>query len=364
MSANFSSQRPLVILVGGFLGSGKTSLILAAAAMLEARGIRCAAIFNDQAGELVDTSLAGLNSLPASEVTGGCFCCRFSDLIASMNELRSHAPEVIFAEPVGSCTDIAATVVGPLLEEFERCRVAPLTVLIDPDRATEFVSAEFDLNLKFLMDKQLQEADLVYFSKSDRHPAPPALAGVAARQLSSRTGQGVAEWLDAVLASERPPGLKLLDIDYDQYARAEAALAWLNLSLTLEPATPASPALVVGPFLDDLDASLTAAGVAIVHLKLIDRSPSGWIKAAICANGQEPAVEGALDASPSARHEILLNLRALGDPSLVRDLVECAVDQMQDRMQAQVSALHLECFSPAPPKPERRIIVSATSEFA
>ena len=42
MSSNAPGKRPWIVVVGGFLGSGKTSLILAAARELERRGLRCA----------------------------------------------------------------------------------------------------------------------------------------------------------------------------------------------------------------------------------------------------------------------------------------------------------------------------------
>jgi hypothetical protein len=48
-------------------------------------------------------------------------------------------PEVIFAEPVGSCVDLAATVLRPLLVMKRTIRVAPLTVLVDP-RAVEMTA--------------------------------------------------------------------------------------------------------------------------------------------------------------------------------------------------------------------------------
>ena len=47
----------------------------------------------------------------------------------------------------------------------------------------------------------------------------------------------------------------------------------------------------------------------IVHLKLIDETAGGYVKAALCGNGREPDVEGVLDASPAEVHEVLLNLR-------------------------------------------------------
>ena len=343
--------RPWVVVVGGFLGAGKTSLILAAANILEKRGVHCAAVLNDQGDELVDARHAGLRGVASRAVTGGCFCCRYSELLSAIEALRNHAPEVIFAEPVGSCADLAATVLRPLRQEFDLCRVAPLTVLVDPARAAVLQTGRADPNLAYLLRKQLEEADLVCMSKADLHLDPAGLAGVRARHLSAKTGLGVEPWLDEILGGEITAGTRTLEIDYAEYARAEAALAWLNLSLTVAPASPATPALIVGPFLDRLDRALTAARISIVHLKLIDRSPTGWVKAAICANGEEPMVEGDLDASPAARHELLLNLRALGPPSQVRLIVEREIG----RLAGAVFNARLDCFSPAAPKPERRM---------
>ena len=322
MTLDPQRQRPWIVIVGGFLGSGKTSLILAAAHLLEQRGLRCAVILNDQGDELVDTRHADAQGMLARKVTGGCFCCRFSGLMEVIEELRSRSLDVIFAEPVGSCTDISATVFGPLREEFDKYRVAPFTVLADRARAAELLSEDADSDLAFLFHKQLQEADLVCMSKSDLYPDAVGIAGVEARWVSAKTGQGVEAWLDEILFGSLDAGRTTPEIDYARYARAEAALAWLNLSFTFEPATPISPALAVGPFLERLDGALTAAGISIVHLKVFDSSPAGWLKAAICANGEEPMVEGNLDASPAGRHELLVNLRAKGDPAQVRRIVE------------------------------------------
>jgi hypothetical protein len=84
---------------------------------------------------------------------------------------------------------------------------------------------------------------------------------------------------------------------------------------------------------------------------MFDSSPAGWLKAAVCANGQDPSVEGNLDASPACRHELLVNLRAMGDPEAVRQVVEKQLLQLQGR----ALEVRLDCFSPAAPKPERRV---------
>jgi G3E family GTPase len=192
--------------VGGFLGSGKTNLILSAARLLEKRGLRCAVIMNDQGVELVDTRHAETEGVLAREVTGGCFCCRFSELASKIEELRAQVVDVIFAEPVGSCTDISATVFGPLREEFDRYRIAPFTVLVDPSRAAELRGEDADSPLAFLFQKQLQEADLVCMTKADIYPDADGISGVKARFVSAKSGQGVAEWLDEILSGSMDAG--------------------------------------------------------------------------------------------------------------------------------------------------------------
>jgi hypothetical protein len=279
-------SRPWVVLVGGFLGSGKTTLILAAARELQRRGLRSAMVWNDQGTGLVDSRYSTLSGMRSGEVTGGCFCCRLSELIGAMDDLRAYTPDVIFAEPVGSCTDLSATVLRPLLAYRDTYHLSPLTVLVDPLRARVMLAPGADADMRFLFDKQLQEADLLCFTKSDLYSDYPETGAPHIRRLSAKTGQGVAAWLDEVLSGAICSGDRMLEIDYAEYARAEAALAWLNLRALFEPERLLSPAMLLGPLLDRLDAALTAAGISIAHLKAIAAAPTGWVKAATCANGQ------------------------------------------------------------------------------
>lgn len=336
-------ERPHLIVVGGFLGAGKTTLILAAAGVLARLGLRSAIILNDQGELLVDTELARANGFETGEVTGGCFCCRFSEFMRVADQLRTNLPDVIFAEPVGSCTDLSATILHPIQQAFsDLFHVAPLTVLVDPGRRRD------NADIEFLFQKQMEEADLVCFTKSDLYPGVPDV--LHARQLSARTGQGVAAWLDEVMSGRLAVSGKILEIDYGRYAQAEAALAWLNAEADVACDPPISPSMLLGPLLDQVDLKLSEAGIPIVHLKAIDHTASGSVKAALCANGQEPTVEGALDASPARMHHLLVNLRAAFEPDPVRAIVQRALEELPG-----LSALQLNCFSPAAPKPERRV---------
>jgi hypothetical protein len=227
-------------------------------------------------------------------------------------------------------------------------RLAPYTVLVDAARAREVDQSP---DLSFLFRTQIDEADLICFTKTDRHTEFPNIAGAPVRYLSALTGQGVAEWLDEVLAGEIPSGNKILDIDYERYARAEAALAWLNCAATVKLDPALSPALLIGPLLEEIDRRLTAEGLRIVHLKLADDSPSGYLKASVVSNGEEPMVHGMLDASPAEVHQLLLNVRAEGDPETLQRIVE----EQLAKLPGNIEVRNMQCFSPAPPKPEYRV---------
>jgi len=343
---------PHLILVGGFLGAGKTTLLLAAGARLRALGRRVGVILNDQGGELVDTRMAEAAGFAAAEITGGCFCCRFSEFVrAAERVVAREAPEVILAEPVGSCTDLSATILQPIKRLFsDRFRLAPLTVLVDPASAEELLRTDADPLIAYLFRKQIAEADLVRFTKADLYSRFPSLEGTNARPLSARTGAGIPEWLDEVLADDTAAGARLLEIDYQRYAEAEAALGWLNWRGDLRLRSALTPAALAGPLAGRLDQLLTGAGINIAHLKVFAQSANGHLKVSVCRNGAAPSTDGPLDAPPATWYALTLNLRARGAPEMLTAVVERAIQGLP----GTVRTVHLQSFRPPAPVPEHR----------
>jgi CobW/HypB/UreG, nucleotide-binding domain len=345
------SNKPTLVLLGGFLGAGKTTLILTAARLLSALGLRAAAILNDQGGDLVDTELVRRNGIAADQVTGGCFCCRFSDLIDAAEHLNDFHPDVIFAEAVGSCTDISATTLQPLRLYYRRnFELAPYTVLVDPMRAEECLSQP-DSDLAFLFQKQLAEADLVAFTRTDLYRSFPVIPDCPVRYMSPLTSEGVPGWLDEVLSFKIPSGSKVLEIDYEQYARAEATLAWLNCKARVTFESAQTPAAVVGPLLERLHEVFSAGNIRLVHLKLMSDCAAGYVKASMVRNGATPSVEGVLDASAERQHELLLNVRAVAEPLALQRLVE----QELSALHGTIGISSMQCFRPSRPEPQHRL---------
>src|SRR5437763_16689111 len=98
-------KRLRFLMIGGFLGAGKTTAIGRLARHYRERGQRVGIVTNDQAANLVDTNSLRSQGHAVAEVAGACFCCKFDDLVAQVDCLQeSDRPDVILAEPAGSCT--------------------------------------------------------------------------------------------------------------------------------------------------------------------------------------------------------------------------------------------------------------------
>lgn len=87
----------------GFLGSGKTTFLLAAARHLVARGQRVAIIVNEAGDVPIDGAVLAATGTRVKEISGGCFCCQLAgDLLPALREIETELhPQWIIMEPSG-----------------------------------------------------------------------------------------------------------------------------------------------------------------------------------------------------------------------------------------------------------------------
>src|SRR5579885_2983821 len=183
-------QRIRFVMVGGFLGAGKTTTLARLARHYMGRGQRVGLVTNDQAQDLVDTNSLRAQGFPVEEVPGACFCCKFDELMGRVGRLEANErPDVILAEPVGSCTDLVATVVQPLKDLYgARFQVAPYAVLFKPSHGLRILRNEagagFSPKAAYIFSKQLEEADAILINRIDELPpaAVDELAELAERR--------------------------------------------------------------------------------------------------------------------------------------------------------------------------------------
>jgi CobW/HypB/UreG family nucleotide-binding protein len=292
---------------------------------------------------------------------GGCFCCRFHDLTAAIQRVTdSVQPDIILAEPVGSCTDIVATVLKPLERDFaDVYEVAPFTVLLDPTRDL----AGFPDTLDDLFGWQLAEADMIAVSKADLlsdveveqqlqrvHSAYP---GKQVISISARSGAGITNWLTK---SFRPaPRLRnVVPVDYIVYAEAEACLGWLNASLRLQAAHLFSPQQWMTAFITSLSDKLRAAQAEIAHVKVYVSAGDRMLKAGV--TGFERGIDWELTGDGLVSEALAtVNARVRCEPETLLQAVQEAAQRVTYTMRLSMAFDQVECFSPSPPQPVFRL---------
>ena len=355
------------IMIGGFLGAGKTTAVAALAQRLTDEGLRVGLITNDQGSELVDTAMLRAKGFTTEEIVGGCFCCRFNTLTDAAKRLTDTTrPDVFIAEPVGSCTDLVATVTYPLRRIYgDSFAVAPLSVLVDPIRAERVLGiaggGQFSSKVTYIYRKQLEEADILVVTKSDllepsrlerliaalAHEFPHA----EVMAVSVRNGTGLAEWF-AKMTSGEQTSRATMQVDYELYAEGEALLGWLNATIQVRGSTPFDSDTILKGIAGEMQRTLPGE---IAHLKMTLSPDSGLGDVAainLVRSDFVPELSLRLE-EPIDSAQVILNCRAECPPESIRDALNNAVTAIQhDGITATIE--HLEFFRPGKPEPTHR----------
>ena len=226
------------MVTSGFLGAGKTTSMIAFAREINRRGDETAAILaNDLgAGNVVDAEFcaaAGIMTLP---ISGGCICYQHDNLVGRMRQLESGGASVIFSDIPG-CGIGALDHVYMELEDKEKGKfeLLPFTCIVDPERMRMIMPEEADINLpeemKFLLDAQMAEADLIVLNKIDTISGEKAdeiidfIKGIypntPVMTMSAMKGTGVSRVVDHILSSRSPAVHREIGYGSDAFIAAE-----------------------------------------------------------------------------------------------------------------------------------------------
>jgi Ni2+-binding GTPase involved in maturation of urease and hydrogenase len=356
------------IMVGGFLGAGKTTTLARLASHYQKQGLNVGVVTNDQATDLVDTNSLRSQGFEVGEVAGSCFCCNFDGLMGTIEKLGAdRRPDVILAEPVGSCTDLVATVVQPIKQLFEaEFSIAPYCVILKPGHGERILKnaagAGFSAKAAYIFKKQLEEADAVLINRVDQlapgeveelvrlveqhYPGRPIL------KVSARAGTGF-EALQALLEQRGDFGRRVLDIDYDIYAEGEAELGWLNSSIRVSADAEFSLDDMLLGILQRLSARLDQAGAETAHLKAIGLWEGFFGVANLVSRDKPP--ELSLPSNCRVREfDLIVNARVATDPVILENLVEQEVSAACSSAGARAEFRQTQCFRPGRPTPTHR----------
>lgn len=353
-----------LVMVGGFLGAGKTTLLAQLDKSLTARGEKVGIITNDQATELVDTALLSRSNPNTVEISGSCFCCNFPGFFDAARYLREQSSaSVILAEPVGSCTDLSATIMQPLKDKRPAgLIITPFSVLVDPFRLQDLLhgdAARLHPSASYILEKQLDEADIIVVSKADlidEKTMSELSQCINARwpqtslhAISSITGDGIDSWYDEVI-SRQSAGVRLADVNYDIYAEGEAILGWLNTTVKVSGENIQWNAFGE-KLLRELNDRCYKEQLRIGHIKLSIAAQGEFLSGNITGTQDNLNVSGSKCSADEAT--LIINARVETQPERLQSIVEQAVASVCTPENAY-ETMAVNCLSPGRPNPTYR----------
>jgi hypothetical protein len=349
--------------IGGFLGSGKTTLILSLAKQLLAQEYRVGIVTNDQGSTLVDTEFLLDNGLDVMSVEGGCFCCNIGEFTQKINAMvKEKLPDIILAEPVGSCTDLIATIFQPFQIKFSNAfDLAPLVVVADPKRTKRLLLEEerslFPSEINYLFQKQLEEADVVLLNKCDLYEQSEInrikdfltnkYKGVVVETGSALHNVNVLGLLP-ILLGETQREKPIMDVDYNIYGLAEQFLGWLNARATIENPNRNAFLKFLTDFMEGVRRDTIKHEGEIGHLKSYAVASGGYIKLSITSVDDQISVymDNPINFVTSS---LIINARINIEPNILEQIVCKNLESACKKHVMSYSDYVVDCFVPGMP---------------
>ncbi|MCY2982545.1 MAG: cobalamin biosynthesis protein P47K [Planctomycetota bacterium] len=363
------SDNPRFIMIGGFLGAGKTTTIARLAHHYQSLGKRVGIVTNDQATDLVDTNLLRSQGFDVGEVAGSCFCCNFNELTSTMERLgETQLPEIVIAEPVGSCTDLVATVIRPLQSIYSQpFDIAPYGVILKPSHGLKILKGSskggFSPQAEYIFRKQIEEADFVLINRIDElsQAAVDELAsllelhfpGTPCLRISASSGEGFEAFCEHLNLTGAFGG-KVMDVDYDVYAEGEAELGWLNAQADLKSPTPIALDDFIMTLLDRINLCLNEHAAEVAHLKVIGMADGQYAVANLVSSSSAPKLSIGSGLKTSSAN-LVINARVACAPDSLTKTIEDTLHAVCLEFGVTEKMNTLQSFRPGRPVPTHRM---------
>jgi len=349
-------------LLNGFLGSGKTTAIRQACVELMQDGTKVGVITNDQGIKLVDGDFFKSLQIPNRQVVNGCFCCNYNQFDMNMGSLiETNQPDVIFAESVGSCTDIVATVLKPL-QKFHPTFDLSFSVFADVRLLRMLLKDNFSLfdeSVNYIYKKQLEEASVIVINKIDLLPADQL---EEIKQLmdekfprkkllyqNSTDPDSIREWLTVLDDYSFSSASASLQLDYDIYGAGEAKLAWVDQEMTIYSASK-NAFHEAAELIKNIYERIKAFGYPVGHLKFLVNGENKFSFTTI----SEP-IEIAINKQPADSVTMLMNARVQTEPDELSGIVADAIEETMRWSGCKIIVNSLAAFQPGYPRPTHRM---------
>ena len=153
--------------IAGFLGCGKTTLLLKLSRALADDGNRKIALVVNEIGEIpVDGKIMEESDMQVKDIGGGCICCEVASTFAKTiyRLYKDFKPDHVLVEPTGVAVPHQVKLAARMGGRDAKIELGPAIVLFDATRPAELLDMDM---LGQLVTTQVKDADVIAISKID-----------------------------------------------------------------------------------------------------------------------------------------------------------------------------------------------------
>ena len=153
--------------IAGFLGCGKTTLMLKLSRQLANEGERKVALVVNEIGEIpVDGKIMEDSGMQVKDIGGGCICCEVASTFAKTiyRLYKDFTPDHVLVEPTGVAVPHQVKLAARMGGRDAKIAMGPAVVLFDATRPSELLDMDM---LGQLVTTQVKDADVIAISKVD-----------------------------------------------------------------------------------------------------------------------------------------------------------------------------------------------------
>ena len=352
------------VIFSGFLGAGKTTVMMAVANEMKKRGLRAGIVVNDLGRrDLVDREYTAALGYAVEMIHGGCICFLQDELLEKIGRFRDEeGADLILSDIPGCGIGALKLVYHSLAKEHAGAVVlAPFTAVADPVRLGRLLPVKTDLQLPaemdFLFDAQLKEAEVILLNKIDtltpertaelvtflekRYPQAKVFV------VSAKTGAGISVMLDWLMTHTSALPDPYLGKDTPAFEAAEEKLSWYDCQFRAEARDGGafSGNDFCAALAEAIRAGLAAAGRNVPHLKLMAESGNGeFVKLSLIGIDLPLSVDAGLTGDCRSL-SVIVNARATCEAPRLTAVCDMALQQAAKTCGVKAEVTFTECFN-------------------
>ena len=347
--------------IGGFLGAGKTTLMMALSGHMKREGKTCAILVNDLgAKNLVDESYTESEGFLTDEIAGGCICYQTENLVDRLRRFRDvHRADMILSDIPGCGIGGLDHVYRKLQEEYPgEVSLSPFVAVADPERLRRLLPECADLNLPpemgYLFDAQLREAEVIVLNKTDtispervseltaflkkRYPEAEVFA------VSALEGTGVDRLAGYLAAADSRVPVRDIGYGGPEFLAAEEKMSWYNRQCYLKSEEPFDGNRFAESLFDAIRGALRAVGRNVPHLKAMgETAENDMVKLSLLGVDYPVRFDRKL-AGPCRSLRLILNARAACESEMLDNLMDIALRETVKAYGLTLRVFFTECF--------------------